>query len=146
MFTERAERWCGKWQSLTRGLRWWNTADFGFRGCILQRNVHSKGAWRRQEIYTESSGPKEGCSDPAQTPPGADRWVKRERSCLCCTVEALASGANHQTANVKQGVGLAGRLSLLFLILVSCKAACTSQRSACFLSCLCLNNFKLWLY
>ena len=74
------ERWWGKWQSHWSLGVWWNTGDFSFHGCILQRNVHSKGAWRRQEIYTESSGPKEGCTDPAQTPPVTVRWVKCHRA------------------------------------------------------------------
>lgn len=73
-------RWWGKWQSHWRLRSWWSTGDFSCHGCILQRDVHSQGAWRRQEIYTESSGPKEGCTDPAQAPPVHVRWVKCHRA------------------------------------------------------------------
>lgn len=74
------EWWCGKWQTHWRLGVWWNTGDFSFHGCISQRHVHSKGAWRRQEIYTESSGPKEGCADPAQAPSVTVRWVRCQRA------------------------------------------------------------------
>lgn len=61
----------------------WHIADwmvkggeFRFHNCLLQRNVHSKGLWRRQEIYTESSGPKEGCFNEAKASSFTTRWVK----------------------------------------------------------------------
>lgn len=81
MFTEQAiERWWGKWQSHWSLGVWWSTGEFSLHGPISQRNVHSKDSWRRQEIYTESSGPKEGCAYPAQAPPHAVRWVKCHRA------------------------------------------------------------------
>lgn len=43
---------------------------------LLHRNVHSKGLWRRQEIYTESSGPKEGCFHAFEASTRAVRWVR----------------------------------------------------------------------
>lgn len=74
MFTEQAQSGGEESDSHTGGLVYGETQVISaFTVAILQRYVHSKGAWRRQEIYTESSGPKEGCADPAQTPPGAVR-------------------------------------------------------------------------
>lgn len=82
MFTEQASRGGEeKWQSHWRLRTWWKTGDFSCHGRIVQRDVHSQGAWRRQEIDTENFGPKEGCTDPAQAPPVHARWVKRHRAC-----------------------------------------------------------------
>lgn len=66
---------------------WWSAGDSSRHGCILQRDVLSQGAWRRQEVYTESSGPKEGRTDPAQAPPVHVRWVCAP-GLWCCTTEA----------------------------------------------------------
>lgn len=88
MFTQRAQSHSGGGSS---GGKWqqphWRLGVCGPtqvisapHACNSQRDVHSQGAWRRQEIYTESSGPKEGCADPAQTPAVPVRWVERPAS------------------------------------------------------------------
>lgn len=57
------------------GSEWWKGGKTRPQNRLLQRNVHSKGLWRRQEIYTESSGPKEGCFHALEASARAVRWV-----------------------------------------------------------------------
>lgn len=61
------------------------------RSPIHSGNVHSKASWRRQEIYTESSGPKEGCAHPAQAPASAARWVEMSAAPLLFDVASPSS-------------------------------------------------------
>lgn len=60
-------------------------------GPLRSGDVHSEASWRRQEIYTESSGPEEGCAHAAQAPASAARWVGASDSCCCLMLLHLAS-------------------------------------------------------